>query len=132
MVIFGNYRTNAARRGIPFELSIAQVVALIERHCFYCGVAPEPRLQRVGRSKAEYASNGIDRLDSGAGYTTENAVPCCAPCNYLKRAIGLVDFIRRIRRIAINTSSLRFDGPFGAFDTERSDVNDWLADFLRV
>jgi hypothetical protein len=29
--------------------------------------------------------NGVDRVDSGRGYTVDNCVPCCKFCNLMKR-----------------------------------------------
>jgi hypothetical protein len=43
---------------------------IIRQNCYYCGL-PAP----IGRQ------NGVDRIDSGRGYTLDNVLPCCSECN---------------------------------------------------
>lgn len=45
----------------------------LEGRCFYCGNGPDEE------------HIGIDRLDSKIGYEEGNCVPCCSPCNFMKR-----------------------------------------------
>lgn len=75
-----NIKEGAARRGYVFELSDARCEDMLTSACFYCGVAPEDRL------------NGIDRMDNTVGYMETNVVPCCGvlwpPGRYRRRPPG--------------------------------------------
>jgi len=82
--IWQNYTQGARKRGVPFELSLAQVESLIEQPCHYCGA--EPR-------------NGIDRKDSSLGYNLLNCLPCCTICNVMKMALTYKDFLEHVGRI---------------------------------
>jgi hypothetical protein len=44
--------------------------------------------------------SGIDRVDSSIGYTEENTVPCCSPCNTLKGSGTRAEFEAKCVRIA--------------------------------
>jgi hypothetical protein len=79
-ILFPQYRNNARRRGIHFNLTVEQFEALIPSTCFYCGDK----------------SGGIDRWKSEIGYEFENCVPCCSECNFLKNNTDPDVFIKRI------------------------------------
>lgn len=85
---FTAYRHSAAQRGILFDLTIYQIWDLIRAGCFYCGRSP---------------SSGIDRYKNSEGYTPENSVSCCWPCNQLKGTRDGDDFLKHIHLIANNT-----------------------------
>ena len=87
------YRNNARRRGLEFNLSVSEFEHLTERECHYCGgFSSEWDTQSRG--------NGIDRKDSDRGYLEENCVPCCSKCNFVKNSMAYNDFINYIKRIA--------------------------------
>jgi hypothetical protein len=48
----------------------------------------------------EVRVNGIDRLDSGKSYSTENCRPCCKNCNYMKGTFDPRTFINWAKKIA--------------------------------
>jgi hypothetical protein len=50
---------------------------LSEQECHYCG---------------KEGPNGIDRVDNLKGYISENCVPCCKHCNYVKGDLSIEDF----------------------------------------
>jgi len=43
--------------------------------------------------------NGIDRKVNFVGYQSNNCVPCCASCNYMKQDMNEKDFLNKIDRI---------------------------------
>lgn len=71
---YHNLKINATRRRsrpIPFSLTLEDARVLYEEeHCYYCGEVAEIRT--------------IDRVDNSQGYTKENCVMACQPCNLLK------------------------------------------------
>jgi hypothetical protein len=73
-------------------------------NCFYCDDPPSARSHGYKRKNdmSVYLANGIDRLDSNGGYTNENSVPCCTPCNLMKTDKTMEGFLNRVFRIADN------------------------------
>ena len=57
---FADYKQGARERGLAFELTIDEFVAMTEQPCHYCEVTPEE------------TTIGVDRKDSKKGYTTNN------------------------------------------------------------
>jgi hypothetical protein len=102
--VWGSYKASAKARSLPFSLSPEHFDELIVGSCFYCGEGP--KYESVAFSGNVFVYNGIDRLDSSAGYFKENCVPCCRICNIMKRAIPLCDFIGLIRKIAKHTEAM--------------------------
>lgn len=90
-----SYTKNAESRGIEWDLSVMQFTDLCKRKCFYCEAKPARRTHR----RNPIFANGVDRLDSSIGYTTENCVPCCSTCNRMKGTMSVEDFIAHIERI---------------------------------
>lgn len=95
---YSQYKNNAKRRKLKFDLSIEQFKILTTNpKCHYCG----------GCSCDYYAQskniNGIDRIDSSNGYFFNNCVTCCSTCNKMKLALGYDDFISHIRKIYEHT-----------------------------
>src|SRR5579862_2777204 len=80
------YRQGARKRGLSFSLTEQDFFELWNRTCFYCGDHVE--------------GIGLDRVDNSKGYTRENVVVCCTPCNMLKKASPLDSFLHRCRKIA--------------------------------
>lgn len=97
-MVIGTYRTNAAKRGLPFDLCDANLLGLFKSACFYCG--SPPRTTRKNRTNTDlFVYNGIDRKENTLGYTHDNVVPCCAICNYAKREMGVVKFLAWVRAV---------------------------------
>lgn len=66
----------------PVELTYEEFFELCqEPFCHYCG-SEIKRTQK--RGEPGYRGYFLDRRDNGTGYTRENCVPCCWPCNQLK------------------------------------------------
>ena len=62
-------KRNALRRGTPWLLTKAQVLALREGGCIYCG------------NLLPTHQPGLDRIDNFYGYVVGNVVPACHSCN---------------------------------------------------
>jgi hypothetical protein len=103
---FAMYRGNARHKGLAFELTAQQFRQVCSEPCAYCGTPPV----RVIRLKGKFgtldrlAVNGIDRVDNRLGYVTDNIVPCCSECNYMKRDRTREDFIAKVKRVARHLS----------------------------
>lgn len=91
-------RKGAKDRLLEFSLSVDEFKAMVMSECFYCG----------GYSKHLVIDGtaigicGVDRVDSGLGYTPSNCSPCCSICNDMKRAVPFYEFLARIRNIYEN------------------------------
>lgn len=96
------YKRNAAKRDIPFQLSVEDFKKLIFSPCFYCGEKPGNsfHIRRKGYTPISY--NGVDRQDNSKSYTRKNSVPCCSLCNELKWGLKLETFLNKVRQIAIH------------------------------
>jgi len=95
------YRTNvnprldalkraAVKRGIEWRLKDDEAKVMLTSPCVYCK-----------HIDLEVRVNGIDRLDSNVCYTTENCLPCCKDCNYMKGTYDPKTFIERAKKIAL-------------------------------
>lgn len=82
------YHLHAKRKKIVFELPIDIFTNLLSSKCYYCG---------------EIGKMGIDRLNNDIGYTTNNSVPCCWICNFMKKNYTIEFFINHCRKIVNNT-----------------------------
>lgn len=81
---FLQYRMEATRRDLSFNLTEQQSCSLFADSCYYCN--------GPGR--------GIDRLDSHIGYEIYNVVPCCTMCNRMKLDFSVEEFIKRCKEIS--------------------------------
>jgi len=80
---------------------------LSKSKCKYCGLEHSKEIEdRLSeRSEGKKLSNnvikinGIDRVDSGIGYTKENSVACCKFCNFAKHTMSKDDFYKWIKRV---------------------------------
>ena len=79
--LFKRTKKSAEKRGMEWDLSFEFWVSLIGDRCYYCGSRPRNKFKY---GKRELVYSGVDRIDSGMGYTAENVVPCCRYCNSLK------------------------------------------------
>jgi len=87
--LFSRYKCRAHDRQIEFSLSYDQFCALVSTPCSYCGkmrpISPNSQNRNILLS-------GIDRVDSDVGYTVENCVPSCTPCNMAKNSMSTAAF----------------------------------------
>lgn len=89
------YIRSSRKRELDWELPVEQFRFLVQSPCFYCGSNQSCETKIPGQKSAwgTYSYNGIDRLDNGIGYTSDNAVPCCKTCNVAKGKMGLGEFM---------------------------------------
>lgn len=85
---YQDYRRSAQRRGIAFDLTREQFIALWGMPCAYCGI--------------EIKSIGIDRVNPFESYNENNILPCCYDCNRMKNIMTKDQFIAHCRQIANN------------------------------
>lgn len=84
---YGAARAVAARRGVPFTITLAQYTTLVSRPCVYA--IQEEQDIRIG----------LDQSQPGQGYTPTNSLPCCAKHNEIKGAHGTFEQARDIVRM---------------------------------
>ena len=101
-----SYKKRALDAGLEFELTEEQFRYLSQEPCHYCGSPPCSEYHRGERGKrptgngfSQFIYNGLDRVDSSAGYTLDNVVPCCAICNHAKHTMSYEDFTEWLGRI---------------------------------
>jgi len=87
-----NYKNSAKKRGLEFNLSRDQFVALLSDTCNYCGIS-------WSNQQRSYQYNGIDRVDSSKGYISSNCVTACKQCNRAKRDLAQEEFLTWIARV---------------------------------
>lgn len=88
----------------PFELSLEEHSNLIHSNCYYCGNPPtsDNIWNKSGKRKCDtdlIYINGVDRINSNKGYTSDNCVPCCPMCNRMKLDFELDMFYKQIEKI---------------------------------
>jgi hypothetical protein len=95
----------AKRGNIEHDLSLLEYQQIIQCGlCHYCG----KDIEKVG--------SGLDRKDSGKGYSFDNCVPCCKRCNFTFNA--LYDYEEKlILAEAIKRIDLRRDKCFAKEST---------------
>jgi hypothetical protein len=67
---YTQYKCNANRRNLPFNISLEYFKTFWQKPCYYCGDPID--------------TIGLDRIDSDLGYEEGNLRSCCAFCNYAK------------------------------------------------
>ena len=80
------YRSNAKKKGIPFEVTLKEMTNFLQSRCVYCGEQ----------------STGIDKIDNKGGYVKGNMEPCCMICNHMKNNLTKESFIIKIGKIVSN------------------------------
>lgn len=113
---FRYVRDAAKQRSLHFDLTFDEVMSLCSRPCSYCGSPPRPweGAKRAYLTSARRAQtrepdlvfaeskvidlNGIDRIDSSAGYTLSNVTTCCSTCNSAKMNLSIHEFKSWVRR----------------------------------
>lgn len=100
--ILAKYQRWAKERNLGWLLTDTQFDILVARNCEYCGIPPSRTHTRGCNGSFTY--NGIDRVDNGVGYTTENTVACCTMCNMMKRTYTKDSFLNHVARIYRHTT----------------------------
>lgn len=98
--VMTQYRIEAKRRGLEFSLSEVDFCSLIVKDCTYCGVRPSTKITiTTSSAHDDFRYNGVDRVDSSKGYTTDNCVTCCKQCNFAKLDYDLASWLTWVERI---------------------------------
>jgi hypothetical protein len=82
------YIQSAKTRNLSFELTKEMFEELVGMACYYCGSFNEKEVI------------GVDRLNSSKNYTSENCVPCCKICNFMKGTLSKKSFLKQAHKIA--------------------------------
>ena len=75
--------------------------------CYYCGLPYSKGIEdRLAETKGKKRLsdtiiniNGIDRVDSSKGYTSDNTVSCCKYCNTAKSTMSKEEFLAWVKRV---------------------------------
>jgi len=95
--LYGTQKGKARERNLSWKLSEEQFRVLVNGNCYYCGT--EPAMIRKGAGNGDFIYNGIDRINSYAGYTEDNVVSCCKKCNLAKHVMSIEEFDEWIIRV---------------------------------
>ncbi len=85
---YNQYKNGALNRKLAFLLTQGEFRTFWAKPCHYCSEGIE--------------TIGLDRVNNKMGYTLNNIVSCCTPCNRMKKAVGYKEFISRCLRIGNN------------------------------
>lgn len=98
--LYDTYRRGAEARSLEFLLDKETFRLEVLKNCFYCGAEPAQSISSTNNTTSpKFIYNGLDRMDNQLGYTLENCVPACWPCNKLKKANNTEEFLDRVKRI---------------------------------
>jgi 5-methylcytosine-specific restriction endonuclease McrA len=103
--LFYNYKRNAEKRDIPFNMSKEDFKLTTSLNCFYCNDPPSQIISKSHSNRelvlehSKYIYNGIDRINSNLGYSKSNIVACCWKCNVAKNDMDVEEFKNRVIRI---------------------------------
>jgi hypothetical protein len=102
--VYNGYARSASDRGHEWCISIDEFRAITQMNCTYCGVKPSTlgglKNDRKVPSTGLYVYNGLDRVDTSAGYTMQNIVPCCWFCNRAKNSMSSAEWIEWSNRFS--------------------------------
>ena len=99
------YKSGAKNRGHIFELTDGEFRYFSQQDCFYCGKSPSHEWVKTSETSEEnrayvlYRANGIDQIEPGKGYTTNNVVTCCSNCNRAKLSLSQSEFAELVWNI---------------------------------
>jgi hypothetical protein len=85
----GGIKRTANAKKIEWRLTDEEAELMLKSPCVYCT-----------RLDLNVRLNGIDRLNQQGNYTTENTVPCCWTCNFMKGCIDPKTFIEQCKKIS--------------------------------
>lgn len=82
------YKTRAIKNNLEFSITTCDFDNITADSCYICG-----------KENTKLHENGIDRINSKKGYSTDNAKACCAECNYMKIDYDFDDMIQKFVEI---------------------------------
>ncbi len=104
--LFHRSHMNAKRRGIPWQISLEEFIAVVLCNCFWCD-APPSDIYNVAITKNGYTQRkfqsyltkhgwikhgGLDRIDTSSGYELRNVLPACKYCNFARNDRTVLEF----------------------------------------
>ncbi len=96
-----NYRLKgikcqAKKKNLIWDETMTKEVCenLMRNNCIYCGFISDKTV------------NGIDRMDNSIGYSLSNCVSCCKNCNFIKRCLDPITFIKRCSHITFKNTGV--------------------------
>ena len=95
------YKNRCKTKEREWNLTDDEALELFRSDCYYCGIEPK-QAKRSHSHKEPFLYNGIDRIDSDKGYTTDNALPCCGTCNSMKSDRTQKEFLNQIKNIYVH------------------------------
>lgn len=81
---WGRLQRYSLKKKISLTLSFDQYSEIIKENCYYCGI------------ENKGTGYGLDRLKPSSGYTLDNVVSCCPPCNQIKGNILTRDQMKNL------------------------------------
>lgn len=75
---FNQYVLHSKQQRLYFDLSEAQVFALLDQRCSICGAEPTSIYSEYSYRKIDI--NGISRINYTRSFTSDNVRPCCFEC----------------------------------------------------
>ncbi len=104
-ILFLQYRKQAIKRRLVFEITREDLKFFAKQNCHYCGSCPSNVCNRPS-SNGAYTYPGIDRINSNVGYIISNLVPCCGMCNRAKLDFSVEEFEQWINRLVKHRNGL--------------------------
>ncbi len=106
------YRQNAASRNLEWRLTDEEFKYQVRQPCFYCEAPPAALPMHRGWSyNGTTSANGLDRIDSSAGYTRDNVRTCCSLCNSMKSNRDTETYVAHAIRVAARFARLYKENP---------------------
>lgn len=97
--LFVRHVKGAKLRKIDFEIPFDFFTKIINEDCYYCGDAPYSSIIHKYKNDLILKWNGMDRTNPDLGYTIDNVVPCCPPCNYAKLKQSKYAFLNWVKKV---------------------------------
>lgn len=87
----------------PGNLDFDKFYELTQKTCYHCGAFPNQKylVKNVTDNLGNYIYNGLDRIDNLKGYNSDNVIPCCGTCNFMRHTLSLDEFYKKIRQIIL-------------------------------
>lgn len=104
--VYIDYKWKAGDRGLAFDLTFEEFLAITKQSCYYCNREPSNAMKGKKENHLPFIFSGIDRIVNTEGYRMDNVVPSCKECNYAKRNMGVNEFYQWACRIMMNFDKL--------------------------
>ena len=104
--IYKQYKRDAPRRGLSFDLSLEDLQALLAKQNGCCAYSGRALTTEIGSQD----KLSIDRVDSSRPYIIGNVVLCTKRVNVMKGDMPVDQFIQLVGEIAANTAPGDDDG----------------------